>query len=53
MISKGIVDPSKVSRLALQSAAAVAQTILLTEVIVADLPEENKNEGIDPMMGMM
>ena len=53
MIEVGIADPTKVSRLSLQSAASVAQTILLTEVIVADLPEENKSEGMDPMMGMM
>lgn len=52
MVDAGILDPSKVSRLALQSAASVAQTILLTEVIVADIPEDTKQE-VDPMMGMM
>ena len=52
MIEKGIADPSKVSRLSLIHAASVASTILLTEVIVADLPDDKKPE-IDPMMGMM
>jgi len=52
MVEHGIVDPTKVSRLSLTSAASVAQTILLTEVIVADLPEDTKQE-MDPMMGMM
>lgn len=52
MINEGIADPSKVSRLALQSAASVASTILLTEVIVADLPDDKQSE-MDPMMGMM
>ena len=46
MVDAGILDPSKVSRLALQSAASVAQTILLTEVIVADIPEDTKQ--VDP-----
>ena len=52
MISTGILDPSKCTRLSLVHAASVAQTILLTEVIVADLPDDKKPE-IDPMMGMM
>ena len=52
MIEKGIADPSKVSRLSLIHAASVASTILLTEVIVADFPDDKKPE-IDPMMGMM
>ncbi len=41
MISAGIVDPTKVTRSALQNAASVASTVLTTESLVADIPEEN------------
>lgn len=43
MIAKGIVDPTKVTRSALQNAASVASTVLTTESLVADIPEENSN----------
>jgi chaperonin GroEL len=50
----GIIDPSKVTRTALENAASVAGTILLTEAVVVDKPEENKNDdGLGGMMGMM
>jgi chaperonin GroEL len=39
MIDKGIVDPTKVVRSALQNAASVAATLLTTESIVVDIPE--------------
>ena len=39
MVSTGIIDPTKVSRSALQHATSVASTLLTTESIVADLPE--------------
>jgi len=39
MIEKGIIDPTKVTRSALQNAASVAGTLLTTESIVCDLPE--------------
>ena len=39
MISFGIVDPTKVTRSALQNAASVAQTVLTTESLVADKKE--------------
>lgn len=41
MIASGIVDPTKVTRSALQNAASVAATVLTTESLVADKPEEN------------
>ncbi len=41
MIASGIVDPTKVSRSALQNAASVASMVLTTETLVADKPEEN------------
>ena len=47
MIKAGIVDPTKVTRSALQNAASVASMILTTEATVADLPSND-----DPMAGM-
>jgi len=55
MKEAGIIDPTKVARTALQNAASVAGTVLLTECTVVDeLSEESKQPQIDPsMMGMM
>jgi chaperonin GroEL len=47
MIKAGIIDPTKVSRTALQNAASVAALMLTTEVMVTDIPEEKK----EPMGG--
>ncbi len=41
MIPAGIVDPTKVTRSALQNAASVAAMVLTTESLVADIPEDN------------
>jgi len=51
MKEAGIIDPAKVTRTALENAASVAGTILLTECVVVEDPD-NKDE-IDPMAGMM
>ena len=45
----GIIDPMKVCRAALENAASVAGTILLTECVVVDEPEENKEAPALPM----
>jgi chaperonin GroEL len=52
MIEEGIIDPTKVTRTALENAVSVAGTMLITECTIVDDPEE-KNDG-DPMsmMGM-
>ena len=42
MIKAGIIDPTKVSRCALQNAASVAGLMLTTEVMITDIPEEKK-----------
>jgi chaperonin GroEL len=42
MISTGIIDPKKVTRLALESAASIASILLTTEAIVAELPKEEE-----------
>jgi len=53
MKEAGIIDPTKVSRTALQNAASVAGTVLLTECTVVDEPSEDNNPPqMDPMMGM-
>ncbi|MBP2033188.1 chaperonin GroEL [Clostridium algifaecis] len=54
MIERGIVDPTKVTRSALQNAASVASTFLTTEAAVADIPEKNPApEAGAPGMGGM
>lgn len=53
MIEKGIVDPTKVTRSALQNAASVAAMLLTTEAVVADKPEEGGSGGRMPDMGAM
>jgi chaperonin GroEL len=40
MISAGIIDPTKVERVALQNAASVASLLLTTEALITDLPED-------------
>ena len=50
MIKAGIVDPTKVTRSALQNAASVASTFLTTEAAVADIPEKEIPQGAG--MGM-
>ncbi|MFO7248602.1 MAG: TCP-1/cpn60 chaperonin family protein, partial [Bacillota bacterium] len=48
LIEAGIIDPAKVTRSALQNAASVAAMFLTTEAVVADLPEEEKNNPTPP-----
>ena len=49
MLHKGIIDPSKVTRCALQNAASVAAMVLTTESLVCDIP---KPEPAAPAPGM-
>ena len=55
MIEAGIVDPTKVTRSALQNAASVSALFLTTEAVVADkpIPAAPAMPGMDPGMGMM
>jgi chaperonin GroEL len=48
MIQAGIIDPTKVERVALQNAASVASLLLTTEALITDLPEE-KPAAAPPM----
>ena len=53
MVSAGIIDPTKVARTALENAASVAGLLLMTEVLVSDIPEEEKpGPGMPPGGGM-
>ncbi|MBQ3179480.1 MAG: chaperonin GroEL [Firmicutes bacterium] len=53
MMEKGIVDPTKVARSALQNAASVAATVLTTEALVVSLPEETPAAPAGGMGGGM
>jgi len=46
LIEAGIIDPTKVSRSALQNAASVASLMLTTEVMITDIPEEKKEPAM-------
>jgi chaperonin GroEL len=52
MFKAGIVDPTKVTRSALQNAASIASILLTTEVLVADKPEKEKDSPGGGMGGM-
>src|SRR5690625_1146837 len=51
MFDAGIVDPTKVTRSALQHAASIAAIFLTTESVIADLPEEEDGAGMPDMGG--
>ena len=51
MIDKGIIDPTKVVRSALENAASIAAMVLITESLVADIPEKDKMPSM-PAGGM-
>src|SRR5690606_39282879 len=51
LIGAGVIDPTKVSRVALENAAAVASMLLTTERVLADEPEEN-NRSEERRVGM-
>ena len=53
MIKAGIVDPTKVTRSAIQNASSVASMILTTEAAVAVIPEKEPEMPMNPGMGMM
>ncbi len=53
MAAKGIIDPTKVVRTGLENAASIAVMVLVTESLVADIPEENKGGGGAPDMSGM
>ncbi|MFC1963918.1 chaperonin GroEL [Chloroflexota bacterium] len=52
MMKKGIIDPTKVVRSALENAASIAVMVLVTESLVADIPEKEKMPAMPPGGGM-
>ncbi|MFT7686738.1 MAG: chaperonin GroEL [Candidatus Azotimanducaceae bacterium] len=53
MIEMGILDPTKVTRIALQNAASIAGLMITTEIMVAALSEDESNMPMGGMGGMM
>jgi chaperonin GroEL len=53
MLEEGIIDPTKVTRLALENAASVAGTMLITECVISNIKEKDgQDAGVDPSMFM-
>ncbi|KAJ8778807.1 hypothetical protein J1605_013041 [Eschrichtius robustus] len=52
MVEKGIIDPTKVVRTALLDAAGVASLLTTAEVVVTEIPKEEKDPGMGGMGGM-
>ena len=52
MLEQGIIDPTKVTRLALENAASVAGTMLITECVITTIKEKDKQVDIDPSQFM-
>jgi chaperonin GroEL len=50
MFAAGVIDPTKVTRLALENAASIASLLLTTECVIADEPED-KSSAMPPMGG--
>lgn len=49
LYSVGIIDPTKVTRVALQNAVSIASLLLITQAVVSDLPEKKKNNKMSEM----
>ena len=55
LVEAGVIDPAKVTRIALQNAASIAGLMLTTEAMISELPEDDKggNQGMPGGMGGM
>src|SRR5246127_1723268 len=53
LVSKGIIDPTKVVRVAIQNASSVAALLITTEAMVAEVPKKNTGSGGMPQGGGM
>lgn len=51
LVNAGVIDPTKVTRLALENAASIASLLLTTECVVAEEPEDEKAPPAPPMGG--
>ncbi len=52
LVAEGIIDPTKVVRVALENAVSVASTLLLTEATMTEIPEERPAQSMMPEMAM-
>ncbi|MEO6949683.1 MAG: chaperonin GroEL [Ginsengibacter sp.] len=52
LLAAGVIDPTKVTRIALENAASIAGMLLTTECVISDKPEKNAGGGMPPMGGM-
>jgi chaperonin GroEL len=52
LLAAGVIDPTKVTRIALENAASIAGMLLTTECVISDKPEKDKSAGMPPMGGM-
>lgn len=53
MIASGIIDPVKVTRLALENAVSVSKMLITTQAIIVEAPSKDDKPGLDPRMGGM
>jgi len=53
MLKAGVIDPTKVVRIALEYAASVAGLLITTEAMVADRPAKSRNSSVSDMEDMM
>jgi chaperonin GroEL len=52
LVEAGIIDPTKVVRIALENAVSVASVLLLTEATMTEIPETKKEAPLEPEMAM-
>jgi chaperonin GroEL len=52
LLEAGIIDPTKVVRVALENAVSVASTLLLTEATMTEIPEPEKGRVPEPEMAL-
>ena len=52
LVEAGVIDPTKVTRIALQNAASIAGMVLTTEALVTDIKEDKEEPAMPPMGGM-
>jgi chaperonin GroEL len=52
LVEAGIIDPTKVVRVALENAVSVASVLLLTEATMTEIPEHSKERPLEPEMAM-
>jgi chaperonin GroEL len=52
LVEAGIIDPTKVVRIALENAVSVASTLLLTEATMTEIPEPPRDRAADQELAM-